>query len=170
MLLTAALLLQAAAAPAPVAPWTPRERTDATTGAKSVTASVNARDGSGRLVLRCDANVPIVSVQFISKTPLGASPDRVVEASFDGGAPMAFAWEFPGSPAFVRDNATVVALTTELAKAKAITVKTTTVANVPVTATFDGPSSDAPVKAVLGACGYVLGQMPVEKPKEPATR
>ncbi len=171
MILTALLLLQAAPAPAPApppAPWSPRACTDATTGAKSVTASVSARGNNARLSLRCDAQVPIVSVQYVTREPLGAGPDRIVAMSFDGGPAVEFLWEFPGTAAFVRDGPQVTALTIEMAKAKVIKVRTMTIANTAVEATFDGPASDAPVKAVLAACGYTLGQVPIEP--EPAAK
>lgn len=173
MILTPLLMMLQAApaatpAPAPVAPWTPRERTDAATGAKSVTASVSSREKNARLSLRCDAQVPVVSIQYVTKEPLGAGPDRPVSLSFDGGPPVEFGWEFPGTAAFVRDAPQVTALTIEMARAKTIKVHAMSIANTAVDATFDGPATDAPVKAVLEACSYTLGQVPIEK--EPAKK
>lgn len=163
MILTALLLLQTATpAPAAVAPWTARERTDAATGAKSVTAGAASREKNARLSLRCDAQVPVVSIQYIPREALGAGPDRMVSLSFDSGPPVDFLWEFPGTAAFVRDTPQVTALTIEFARAKTIKVHTMSVANTAVDATFDGPASDASVKAVLAACGYTLGQVPIE--------
>ena len=162
------LLLQAAvpAAAAPATPWATRERVDQATGAKSTTASVLARDGRARLSLRCDAQVPVVSVQYIPGTALGASDDRPVSMSFDGAAPLTFDWEFPGNAAFVRDTPQVTALTVAMASAKTIKVHALSLTNADVDATFDGPPSAGAVSAVLTACGYTLGQVPLEK--EPA--
>ena len=166
MSLTALLLLQAATpVSAPAAPWTPRERTDAATGAKSVAVGATSRENNARLSLRCDAQVPVVSLQYIPREPLGAGPERVVSMSFDGGPPVALAWEFPGTAAFVRDTPSVTALTIEMAKARAIKVEALSTAGTTVSATFDGPGGDAPIKAVLTACGYTLGEVPVAPPE-----
>lgn len=163
MLLPMLLILQTVPAAAPVVPWTPRERTDAATGARSVTAGANSREKNARLSLRCDAQVPVVSIQYIPREPLGAGPERSVSVSFDGGPPVTLDWEFPGTAAFVRDTPSVTALTIEMAKAKAIRVEAMSTAGTNVAATFDGPGSDAPVKAVLTACGYTLGEVPLAK-------
>lgn len=167
MILSLFLILQAAPVAAPIVPWTPRERTDAATGARSVTAAATSRETNARLSLRCDAQVPVVSIQYIPREPLGAGPERTVSVSFDGGPAVALDWEFPGTAAFVRDTPSVTALTIELAKAKTVRVEALSTAGTTVAATFDGPGTDSSVKAVLTACGYTLGEVPVAK-VEPA--
>ena len=77
---------------------------------------------------------------------------------------MEFNWEFTGTAAFNRDAVAVTALTVELAKAREIKLMTTNAANFGFGGTFPGPASDAPVRQVLAACGYTLGQVPPPAP------
>jgi hypothetical protein len=157
-MILALLLLQAA----PAAPWTPIERADAVNQSKSLAAAAVSREQNARLVVRCDdAGDPVVSVQYITKEPLGASPDRAVDLSFDGAAPVSQAWEFPGNAAFVREPNAVTAITVALVKARQVKVHALTLANVAVDATFDAPGGDSQIRSVLSACGYTLGEVPV---------
>ncbi|MES2058281.1 MAG: hypothetical protein V4564_20260 [Pseudomonadota bacterium] len=183
------LLALQAAAPAPVAappppappapaapvPWAIRERTDAA-GVATTTTSVIARDGSSRLVVKCDRGAEsIVSVQFITKQTLqiaadsGEFADKQVAMRFNNGPAIADGWQFRGSAAFIAGATPVTALTTGLAKAKTITVETTNATNFAFSATFDGPATDAPIRQVLTACGYTLGTVP-PPPAPPAKK
>lgn len=161
------ILLQAAQVTTPSVPWAPRERTDATTGARSVTAGATSRERNARLSLRCDAQVPVVSIQYIPREPLGAGPDRMVSLSFDGGPAVTLLWEFPGTASFVRDPASVTALTIQMASAKTIRVEAQSTAGTTVAATFDGPGNDASIKSVLTACEYTLGMVPPPQAQQP---
>lgn len=154
-----AMMLVQAAAPAASGPWTMVERIDPANGHKSVTASATAIDGSARLVLRCDAAVPIVSMQFLPKVSLGASEEREVAVSFDGGAPYPYKWEFPANATFVREAGIVTTLAMLSARAQRIGISTTSATGEAVSASFPGPG-EARVKAVLAACGYQLGVVP----------
>lgn len=154
-----AMMLVQAAAPAASGPWTMVERIDPANGHKSVTASATAIDGSARLVLRCDAAVPIVSMQFLPKVSLGASEEREVAVSFDGGAPYPYKWEFPANATFVREAGIVTTLAMLSARAQRIGISTASATGEPVSASFPGPG-EARVKAVLAACGYQLGVVP----------
>jgi hypothetical protein len=161
------LLEQAAPAATTIAPWAPVAKTDAATGASSVSAFAVSGDGNARLVVRCDhAAEPVVSVQLRTRRPLGATADRPVSMSFDGGAAIESNWEFPGPAAFVRDSAIVTQLTVGLAKAHEIKVKTTDATGSAVEISFGGPTSAAPIAQVLEACGYGLGVVP--PPVQPA--
>ena len=163
--LLAILLQSAAPAPAPVAPWTVTTRTSADGAIHSTLASAPSADGNARLVMRCDAGAEkVVSVQLFTRTALGGPPDRPVTLTIDGGTPLGANWEFVEKGAFIRDDVGVTTLTTAIASAKAINLHTTTAAGEPVDASFAGPSSTAPVNAVLGACGYTLGAVPVRAP------
>ncbi len=166
-------------APAPVAapaPWTIRERTDAASGVATTSTSAIARDGSSRLTVKCDkAAESIVSVQFITKQPLqtaadtGEFADKPVSLRFNGGPAVTDNWQFRATAAYIANSTPVTALTVQLAKAKAITVETTTAGNFAFSATFDGPATSAPIVQVLTACGYKLGEVPpppAEKPKK----
>lgn len=165
------LLLQAAATPpAPPAPWSPRERTNPA-GGSSVTASATARDGSSRLVVKCDRGTDaVVSVQFIARQPLqvagdsGAYADKSVGLRFDDGPAIAYDWQFRGNAAYDAAPADVTALTMFLVKAKTVRVETTNGAGFAFNATFDAPASAAPVRQVLSACGYALGAVPPPLP------
>lgn len=166
----------APAAPAAPAPWAVRERADAANGVSTTTTSVIARDGSSRLIVKCDRGTEsIVSVQFITKQVLqtaadtGEFADKQVALRFNGGPAVADNWQFRGSAAFIAAATPVTTLTTGLAKAKTITVETTNSANFAFSATFDGPATDAPVRQVLTACGYTLGTVP-PPPAPPAKK
>jgi hypothetical protein len=92
--LALALLLQAGT---PAAPWTPRSRQDAN-GTNSITVGATSREGNARLSVRCDnAADPVVSVQYITRTALGATDDRPVTVTVDGKPPILGTWEFPGT-------------------------------------------------------------------------
>lgn len=165
-----------APAPAPVAasaPWAIRERTDAASGVAMTSTSAIARDGSSRLTVKCDkAAESIVSVQFIAKQPLqtaldtGEFADKPVSMRFNGGPAITDTWQFRATAAYIANSTPVTALTVQLAKAKAITVETTTAGNFAFSATFDGPATSAPIVQVLTACGYKLGEVPPPPPAE----
>jgi hypothetical protein len=175
------LLLQAAApAPAPAAPapaatpaqpaWEVREKTNPN-GSTSVSSSVIARDGSSRLTVKCDKGTEaVVSVQFVSRQQLqepaadGAYAPKSVGLRFDNGPAIAYDWQFQGRVAYNAEAAAVTALTTFLSKAKAVQVETTTASNFAFMAMFDAPKTDAPIRQVLSACGYTLGQVPPPLP------
>lgn len=163
------LMLQAASA---TAPWSPLTRRDASSGASSVSAGATSRDGTARLTVRCDNNGtdPVVSVQYITRTPLGATDDRPVSVTVDGKAPIDATWEFPGNGTFTRDSAVVTQITVALATARTIRVHTADLGNNPVDATFDGPPDAGAVKQVLAACNYQLGVVPQPKAAAPAPR
>ena len=159
----------ATAAPPP-APWEVKARTAG--GIVSTSAATIAADGS-RLVVKCDKGVDSgVSVQFFGRDLQnagddGSFPGKPVALRFDNGAANEAEWEFRASAAFTSNDAVVTSLTLQLAKAKQIRVETTNAGNFGVAAVFDGPASDAPIRQVLDACGYVLGQVPVIKPVKP---
>ena len=166
MISVIALLLQSAAAPASVPPWTVRAHPNADPTITSTMAGTASVDGNASLLFRCDASkVKVVSVQFFSRTPLGGPPNRQISVSVDNGAPVLANWEFVEKGAFVRDDVTVTTLTTAIAIGKSIKLHTTTATGDPIDATFSGPPSVGPVTGVLSACGYTLGTVPV-RPKE----
>ena len=155
-------------APAPP-PWTPVSRTDATTGATSMTAAVSTVDKAARLSVRCDrTGDPVVSIQFRTRQPMAKAEDHVVRLSFDGAAPMETKWEFPGSATFVREVNAVTVLTQAMASARDIKLETLDAAG-SISATFDGPGSDASIREVLSTCGYTLGVVP-EPTKKPTKK
>lgn len=167
-----ALLLQSAAAPAPApapapaaapaAPWTVTLRPKTDPAMTSTVAGTPSDDGAARLVLRCDSGAQqVVSVQLFTRAALGGPPDRPVTLTIDGGTPMGSNWEFVEKGAYVREDIAVTTITTAIATGKSIKLATTTAAGEPVNATFAGPPSAEPVKAVLAACGYTLGTPPV---------
>lgn len=171
------LLLQAAtptpppAPPAPPpAPWEVRTRTSAD-GVVSTSAAAIARDGSSRLLVKCDkATEAVVSVQFFTRQPLqdGAAdssfPSKTVGLRFDNGAANEYTWQFRAAAAFISDDTAVTSLTQQLARAKLVKVETTNPGNYRVEALFDGPASDAPIRQVLTACNYVIGVGPAPQP------
>jgi len=160
-----ALLLQAAPAPAAVAPWTVTPRPSSDPTITTTVTSAPSADGNAKLVVRCDSGkAKVVSVQLFSRTPLGGPPARPVSLTFDANTPMIDNWEFVPQGAFQRDDVAVTTLTTALAAAKTIKVHTTTTTGEPVDATFAGPASAQPITTVLAACGYTLGQPPVRAP------
>ncbi|MFC3579353.1 hypothetical protein [Sphingomonas hylomeconis] len=171
------LIAQAAAAPAtpanPPAPWT--VRTANVGGVASTSTSTIARDGSSRLVVKCDrATEALVSVQFFAKQPLqmagddGSFASKPVALRFDNGAANGYDWQLRSYAAYTSNDAVVTSLTLQLAKAKQIKVETTSASNFRFEAVFDGPPTDAPIRQVLQACGYVLGQVPVFAQPAPA--
>jgi hypothetical protein len=167
----ALFLLQAAAAaatPAPAASWTLADRTNAA-GVRSIVASVIARDGLSRLLVKCDiAQEPIVSIQFIQPRALGESADKLVNVRFDGGPAFAYNWAFPGTGAYITDPQAVTKLTTFLVKAKDVRVDTTNGSNFAVEASFVGPGGPGLIGKVLTACGNTLGVAPTLPPaKDP---
>jgi hypothetical protein len=165
MISIVALLLQAAPAPAAVAPWTVTPRPSADPTITTTVTSASSVDGNAKLVVRCDAGkAKVVSVQLFSRTSLGGPPARPVSLTFDANTPMIDNWEFVPQGAFQRDDVAVTTLTTALAAAKTIKVHTTTTTGEAVDASFTGPASPAPITSVLAACGYTLGQAPVRAP------
>ncbi|MEN2787336.1 hypothetical protein ACFOKI_04085 [Sphingomonas qilianensis] len=171
------LLLLQAAAPTPTpttpTPWT--VRTSSAGGVASTSTSTIARDGSSRLVVKCDrATEALVSVQFFAKQPLqmagddGSFASKAVALRFDNGAANGYDWQFRAFAAFTSNDTVVTSLTLQLAKAKQIKVETTNASNFRFEAVFDGPPGDAPIRQVLQACGYVLGQVPVMPAPVPA--
>ena len=169
-MMIALMLLQAAAAvatPAPAAGWTLADRTNAS-GVRSIVASVIARDGLSRLLVKCDiAQEPIVSIQFIQPRALGQSADKLVNVRFDGGPAFAYDWAFPGTGTYITDPEAVTKLTTFLVKAKDVRVDTTNVSNFAVEASFVGPGGPALIGKVLSACGNTLGVVPAPPAKAP---
>lgn len=168
MLPILALLLQTAPPPAPApAPWVVATRPTSDPTITATVTSITSAAGD-RLTVRCDAGTAkVVSVQFRSHTALGGPPDRVVDLSVDGTTPISEIWEFaapPQSVTYSREDQAVTAITNAIAKGKSIKLHTITFAGEPVDATFAGPPSDAPIKAVLAACGYTLGTVPVRAP------
>lgn len=170
------LLLQAItpATPAPPAPppapWEVRTRTSAD-GVVSTSAAAIARDGSSRLLVKCDkATEAVVSVQFFTRQPLqdaaadGSFASKPVGLRFDNGAANEYAWQFRAAAAFISNDAAVVSLTQQLSRAKLVKVETTNAGNYRVEALFDGPASDAPIRQVLTACNYVIGVGPSPQP------
>ena len=165
-------LIAQAAAPAPSAaapppaPWAVRTRSS--NGVESTSVATTAQDGSSRLVVKCDrATEALVSVQFFAKQALQLAGDdgsfaaKPVTLRFDNGAANEYDWQFRSSAAFTSNDAVVTSLTLQLAKAKQVKVETTSAGKFRFEAVFDGPPSDAPMRQVLQACGYVLGQVPV---------
>ena len=172
MILFLTMALQAAAPAAtpaaPPPPWTPRMKTDPATGLSSGSVSANSNEGNGRLVVRCDRKVDnVVSIQFIPKLGFTASTPRPVSIQVDGAAPLGANWDFPGTGAFVADDTIVTTLSTAIAHGKQIKVHAIDPLNSVVDATFPGPASEAPIKQVIEACGYVFGQVPVREVKKP---
>lgn len=141
--------------------WSVRTHVEAG-GATSASASATAADGTARLVVRCDrSGDPVVSVQFLPKPPFAAASMRPVSIQADGGPTLGTNWEFPGGGAFTRSDAVVTNLAVVIAAAKKIRVRAIDPAEHPVDAVFDGPADAGPIRRVLAACGYQLGQVPV---------
>lgn len=163
-----ALLLQSATPAPAVAPWTATARPSTDPTITSTVAGVSSADNNARLVLRCDVSPKgkFVSLQFFSRTVLGGPPNRPVSLTMDGGTPLIDNWEFVDKAAYTRSDAGVTTLAQAIAAAKSIALHTTTTAGEPVDATFAGPGSDAPVKALLAKCDYQLGVVPVRAPEK----
>jgi hypothetical protein len=167
-----AILLQTTAAPAtapapapaaaPVAPWTVTARPKTDPAITSTVVGTPSDDGNSRLVVRCDSGAQkVVSVQLFTKSALGGPPDRPVTLMFDYATPMGTNWEFVEKGAYIREDMAVTTITSAIATAKKIKLRTTTATGEAVEASFVGPPSAEPVKAVLAACGYTLGTPPV---------
>ena len=174
MILFLTMALQAAVPPAapaaaPLAPWTPRMKTDAATGLQSGSVSAASTEGKGRLVVRCDRRSDnVVSIQFIPSLPFAAATPRPVSIQVDGAPPLGANWDFPGSGTYVADDQIVTTLTTAIAHGKQIKVRVIDPMNNVVEATIPGPASEAPIKQVVEACGYTFGQVPVRAPEKKA--
>ena len=167
MILSLVMVLQAVgpAGTVPVPPWTPRMRVDPVTGQASGSVSATSQDGSSRLVVRCDRRVDnVVSIQFIPNAPFTAAAPRPVSITVDGGSALNSNWEFPGRGAVVSDETVVTNLALAIARGREIKVHLSDPADKTLDATFAGPSSEAPIKQVLGSCGYTLGTVPVRTP------
>ena len=156
------LLLQAAT-PATV-PWAPVERTTPS-GTRSVAASAFSADGSARLVVRCDrVTTPVVSIQFIPREQTRRFGVQPVTLQFDGGTPLVDNWEVMGVGLIEREDAAMTTLANGIAQAKAIRLHRGASFDGPVDHLFAGPASDAPIRRVVEACGFTLGQVPQRAP------
>ena len=157
-----ALLLQAVAAP--LAPWVPVERATPQ-GGRSVAASAFSADGAARLVVRCDrVTAPVVSIQFIPREQGRRFGVQPVSLQFDGGTPMVDNWEVMGVGLIEREDAAMTTLANGIAHAKAIKLHSVATDDTAVDHVFAGPGSDAPIRRVVEACGFTLGQVPQRAP------
>jgi hypothetical protein len=144
------------ATPAPAAPpapgvWVFRESSDPAQP-KSATATVRSADGS-RLLLRCDTvNVPIVSVQFMPKTPVPAGDSRIVTLTLDEGLADMTSWLFPGKGAYNGEPPEVYLIADEIAKAKKVRLGFAE-GDKMIEQDFAGPGSDAIFRKVYATCG-----------------
>lgn len=162
-----ALLLQGTAPAAVPVPWAVTRTT--ARGAPATTTSVWSADGRARLVVRCDtATDPIVSLQFFPRGGFPPATARPVSINIDDGGWLGTNWQFPGNGAFISDDVVVTNLAAMLAHGKAVRVRVIGPDEMPVEATFAGPPGDAPVRAVLSACGYELGKVPPRSMPKPA--
>ena len=156
-----------APAPAPAAGvWVFRESSDPAQP-KSATATVRAADGS-RLLLRCDTvNVPIVSVQFMPKTPVPAGDPRIVTLTLDEGMADMTSWLFPGKGAYNGEPAEVYLIADEIAKAKKVRLGFAE-GETMVERDFAGPGGDAMFRKVYAACGlpYAMPSLTPEPKKQ----
>ncbi len=166
-----ALLLQAATpAPAPVAPWAAVEHTTPQ-GTRSIAASAFSADGSARLVVRCDrVREPVVSIQFIPREQGRRFGMQPVALQFDGGTPLVDNWEVMGIGLIERDEAAMTTLSNGIAHARSIKLHSVDANDAAVDLVFMGPANDAPIRRVVEACGFTLGQVPRPTPAQPATR
>lgn len=157
-----ALLLQAAAPAVPLPPHVSWLVTHTIVKGSAATAtSAWSADGNARLVVRCDTTgAPIVSLQFIPRAGFPAATPRPVSINVDGNGWLGTNWQFPGTGAFVSDDTVVANLAVMVAQGKSIRVRASAPDDGIVEATFAGPASDAPVRAVLTACGYAFGKPP----------
>ena len=172
-----ALIVQAAAAPAsaqapvPVAvPWAVTTRVNGASTA--TTTSAWSRDNTARLVVRCDVSgEKIVSIQFIPRPPFIAAQPRPVSIKADDDGWLGTNWQFPGTGAFISQDAAVSNLAVVIAHGKTIRVHVIDPSDAPVDAEFTGPG-EAPVRQVLAACGYQFGvappRLPTPAPAQPA--
>ncbi len=162
-----ALLLQAAAQAA--APWAAVERT-APGGTRSIAASAYSADGSARLVVRCDrVSTPVVSIQFIPREQTRRFGVQPVSLQFDGGTPLVDNWEVMDVGLIEREDAAMTTLANGIAHARAIRLHSVASDDTAVDHAFPGPASDAPIRQVLAACGFTLGQVPQRAPVPAAT-
>ena len=162
-----ALLLQAAAPAALTVPppaWTPVERTTPQ-GTRSIAASAFAVDGSSRLVVRCDrVTAPVISVQFIPREQTRRFGVQPVSLQFDGGTPLVDNWEVMGAGLIEREDAAITTLSAGIAHARQIKLHSVASDETVVDLVFAGPATDAPIRRVVEACGFVLGQVPQRAP------
>ncbi len=160
-----ALLLQAAApAPAPAPPWMPVERATPQ-GTRSIAASAFSADGSARLVVRCDrVTSPVISVQFIPREQTRRFGVQPVSLQFDGGTPLVDNWEVMGAGLIEREDAAITTLSSGIAHARQIKLHSVSSDEAVVDLVFAGPATDAPIRRVVEACGFVLGQVPQRAP------
>lgn len=173
----ALLLLQAAAAaPAsvPAPPPAPPPWAVVLRGAPphvATTTSAWSSDGKARLVVRCDTTADkIVSIQLIPKAGFVAATPRPVSINVDDGGWLGTNWQFPGTGAFVSDDAIVTNLAVMIAHGKSIRIRAIDPDNAPFDATFTGPG-EAPIRAVLSACNYTFGMAPPRQaPPPPAPK
>lgn len=156
-------LLLAQTAPA-ASQWTLKEATDAE-GRKSTTAMVQAADGSGRLVVRCDTAVePLVSIQYLPRPGIPADVTKEVIVTFDEAKAEINYWEFPGKGAYLAETYDVYMIASQIAAAKVIRVATQN-AELPVQSEFVGPGSDAMFRKVFETCGRAYAVPVVMAPK-----
>ena len=87
----------------------------------------------------------------------------------DGATPLVANWERLGGAAIERDDGAVTTIAAALAHGRQIRLHTSDGGGAATDATFAGPPGDAPVRRVLAACGYQLGQRPVRPGAAPAT-
>jgi hypothetical protein len=133
----------------------------------SATATVRSEDGS-RLLLRCDtANVPIVSVQFMPKTPVPAGDARIVTLTLDEGMADMTSWLFPGKGAYNGEPPEVYLIADEIAKAKKVRLGFAE-GDTMIERDFAGPGSDAMFRKVYATCGlpYAMPSVTPETRKQ----
>ena len=158
------LLLQAASTAAAPPPWTPVEHATPG-GGHSVAASAYSADGSARLVVRCDrVSAPVVSIQFIPREQPRRFGVQPVSLQFDGGTPLVDNWEVMGVGMIEREDAAMTTLANGIAHARQIRLHSVASDETAVDHVFAGPASDAPIRRVLAACGFTLGQVPQRAP------
>lgn len=166
----ALLLLAQAAAPAPAAaaaaPWTVTERAGAN-GLRSASTSAT-EPGGARLAVRCDrATEPVVSIQFLPRTRLRSFGVQPVTLQIDGGALLVDNWELIGGGAIERVDAAVATLTAAIAHGRVVKLRSFDAAGGSIDLSFAGPATDAPIRRVVAACGFTLGQ-PFTRAAQPA--
>lgn len=160
-----ALIALLLAQTAPAAPqWSYKEATDAD-GKKSATAMIQAADGTGRLVVRCDTAVePIVSIQYLPRPSIPAAVSSQVIVTFDETKAEIQYWEFPGKGAYLAEAYDVYMIASQIATAKTIRVATQS-GELPVQSEFAGPGSDAMFRKVYETCGRAYAVPVVAAPK-----
>ena len=169
----ALLLLAQAAAPAPAtaatSPWMVTERAGAN-GTRSASTSAT-EPGGARLAVRCDRTAePVVSIQFLPRTRLRLFGVQPVTLQVDGGTLLVDNWELIGGGAIERVDAAVSTITAAVARGHAVKLRSFDATGTAIDLNFPGPASDAPIRRVLAACGFTLGQPFVRAPQPaPAT-